>query len=140
MEQLWTDGLIVCTSAGNNGPAPGSISAPGSSFRVITVGASDDNIPALRSNIHRQYSGRGPTGCSTVKPELVAPGRLGYTAKTGTSMSTSLVSGAIALLLEQEPSLSNRDVKNRLHDCARRLNLPHFQQGWGLLDISRLLR
>ena len=55
-------------------------------------------------------------------------------------MSTSLVSGAIALLLEQEPSLSNRDVKNRLHDCARRLNLPHFQQGWGLLDISRLLK
>lgn len=149
VEQLWTDGLIVCTSAGNNGPAPGSISAPGSSCRVITVGASDDNIPALRSNIHRQYSGRGPTGCSTVKPELVAPGsqiiscnnqRLGYTAKTGTSMSTSLVSGAIALLLEQEPSLSNRDVKNRLHDCARRLNLPHFQQGWGLLDISRLLK
>lgn len=148
VEQLWEEGLIVCASAGNNGPAPGSISAPGTSCLIITVGASDDNSPALYANIPRQYSGRGPASCHHVKPEIVAPGsqiischnqRQGYAIKTGTSMSTAFVSGAIALLLEQEPHLTNQDVKNRLHDCARRLSLPHFQQGWGLLDISRLL-
>lgn len=148
VDTLWNDGLIVCASAGNNGPSPGSISAPGNSCKIITVGASDDDLPNFKNSIHRQYSGRGPTTCNTVKPELVAPGshiiscnnRLdGYVSKTGTSMSTAIVSGAIALLLEQEPYLTNQDVKNRLHRCARRLDLPHFQQGWGLLDIPRLL-
>lgn len=149
VDALWAEGLIVCASAGNNGPNPGSISSPGTSCWVITVGASDDNLPTISSGSRRLYSGRGPTKCNTVKPELVAPGsqiiscsnkNSGYTIKTGTSMSTAFVSGAIALLLEQEPYLTNQDVKNRLHDCARRLDLPHFQQGWGLLDIPRLLQ
>lgn len=148
VDLLWAEGLIVCASAGNNGPTPGSISSPGNSCQIITVGASDDDLPIFRNSHHRQYSGRGPTSCNTVKPEIVAPGSRivscsnrpsGYEIKTGTSMSTAFVSGAIALLLEQEPYLTNRDVKNRLHNCARRLELPHFQQGWGLLDIPRLL-
>ncbi len=149
VEALWAEGLVVCASAGNNGPSPSSISSPGNSCEVITVGASDDNLPAVKQSLHRPYSGRGPLPCDHVKPELVAPGShiisctnhsSGYEIKTGTSMSTALVSGAIALLLEQEPYLSNQEVKNRLHSCARRLNLPHFQQGWGLPDISRLLK
>lgn len=148
VENLWRDGLIVIASAGNNGPMPGSISSPGNSCLVITVGASDDNAPDLGRTSRRLYSGRGPADCSSVKPEIVAPGSqiiscsnkmTGYTAKTGTSMSTAMVSGGIALLLGEEPYLTNQDVKNRLHDCARRLDLPHFQQGWGQLDIPRLL-
>lgn len=148
VENLWRDGLIVIASAGNNGPMPGSISSPGNSCLVITVGASDDDLPGLGRGSRRMYSGRGPADCSSVKPEIVAPGSQiiscsnhtsGYAVKTGTSMSTALVSGAIALLLGEEPYLTNQDVKNRLHDCARRLDLPHFQQGWGQLDIPRLL-
>lgn len=148
VERLWDHGIIVCASAGNNGPSPGSISSPGNCCKIITVGASDDNLPSLNSGAKRYYSGRGPADCATVKPEIVAPGSQiiscsnqssGYAVKTGTSMSTALVSGAIALLLEQEPYLTNQQVKNRLHNCARRLQLPHFQQGWGLLDIARLL-
>lgn len=146
VENLWEKGLVVCVSAGNNGPDPGSITSPGNSCKVITVGASDDYLSGQTSP--RLYSGRGPVACFHVKPEIVAPGShiiscnqlsQGYSVKTGTSMSTAIVSGAIALLLEQEPYLTNQEVKNRLQMCARRLNLPHFQQGWGLLDIKRLL-
>lgn len=146
VEDLWDNGLVVCVSAGNNGPNPGSITSPGNSCKVITVGASDDYLSGQTPP--RLYSGRGPVACFHVKPEIVAPGShiiscnqysKGYSIKTGTSMSTAIVSGAIALLLEQEPHLTNQDVKTRLQLCARRLNLPHFQQGWGLLDIRRLL-
>ena len=52
-------------------------------------------------------------------------------------MSTPLVSGAIALLLEKYPSMSNKDVK--LRERAVDLGLPHNQQGWGKLDVKRLL-
>ena len=54
-------------------------------------------------------------------------------------MSTPLVSGAIALLLEKYPDMSNRDVKLRLRERCVDLGLPRNQQGWGGLDVCRLL-
>ena len=59
--------------------------------------------------------------------------------KSGTSMSTPLVSGAIALLLEKHPHMSNRDVKLLLRERCVDLGLPQNQQGWGGLDVCRLL-
>lgn len=41
VERAWDDGITVVTAAGNLGPAPGSITAPGNSRKVITVGAGD---------------------------------------------------------------------------------------------------
>ena len=94
------------------------------------------------------YSGRGPTNACVCKPDIVAPGASiiscanrpgGYTSKSGTSMATPLVSGAIALLLEKHPEMSNRDVKLHLRERAVDIGLPRNQQGWGMLDIERLL-
>ena len=94
------------------------------------------------------YSGRGPTGACICKPDLVAPGggiiscaprQNSYRTKSGTSMSTPLVSGAIALLLEKDPSMTNLEVKLRLKERAVDLGLPRNQQGWGLLDVGRLV-
>ena len=94
------------------------------------------------------YSGRGPTEACICKPDVVAPGssvvscagRPGkYTIKSGTSMSTPIVSGAIALLLEKYPEMTNRDVKLKLMETSRDMGLPRNQQGWGLLDVEKLL-
>lgn len=38
LEQLWDDGVTVVTAAGNNGPGAGTVTAPGISRKVITVG------------------------------------------------------------------------------------------------------
>ena len=54
VERAWDDGITVVTAAGNLGPAPGSITAPGSSRKVITVGAGDLLEPR-----------RGISGCGT---------------------------------------------------------------------------
>ena len=54
-------------------------------------------------------------------------------------MSTPLVSGAIALLLEKYPQMTNKEVKLHLRERAVDLGLSHNQQGWGLLDVKRLL-
>ena len=95
-----------------------------------------------------EYSGRGPTGACICKPEIVAPGAGivscsnepgRYAVKSGTSMSTPVVAGAIALLLEKYPDMSNRDVKLRLRERSADMGLPRNQQGWGLLDVERLL-
>jgi serine protease AprX len=136
VNELWDAGLIVVAAAGNNGPKQKTITAPGISRKIITVGSCD------------LYSGRGPTVNCIKKPDITAPGndiyschnqRREYISKSGTSMSTPMVSGALALLLSISPSLSNKEVKLRLLTTARDLHLPWQQQGAGMLDIQKLL-
>ena len=121
VEKLWDMGFIVVAAAGNNGPDNGSVTAPGSAKSIITVGASDDNIQ-LGNGRKKNYSGRGPTEICIVKPEIVCPGtgviscnnKNGYSAKSGTSMAVPVVSGIIALMLEKNPQLTNKEIKKKL--------------------------
>ena len=155
VNSLWEHGLIVLTAAGNQGPAPGSIGAPGNSRKIITVGSSDP----LQYRSSTDYSSRGPTETCVKKPDIVAPGsrivschpvpngdaspfqrnNASYQARSGTSMSTPIVSGCLALLLEKYPTLTNREVKMHLRSTALDLGYSHTRQGWGLLQCDRLL-
>lgn len=149
VEELWNAGIIVVAAAGNCGPKKGSVTIPGTCPKIITVGASDDykSIP-MHGTMIRDYSGRGPTPACIVKPEVIAPGshivscknaKRGYTIRSGTSMATPFVTGAIALLLECYPDITGKDVKLALYQSCKNLNLPKEQQGWGLLNIPALL-
>jgi serine protease AprX len=63
-----------------------------------------------------------------------------YTVKSGTSMATPIVSGAIALLLSKYPKMTTKEVKLKLRESAVDLGYPWSKQGWGLLNIPRLLQ
>ena len=154
VEEAWADGLVVVVAAGNEGPAAMSVTTPGISRKVITVGASDDNhVVDVCGASMVDYSGRGPTSGCICKPDIVAPGASvvscnamnrknsrPYGVKSGTSMATPVVSGAIALLLEKEPWLTPKEVKLRLMESTVDLGLPRNQQGWGMIHIARLLK
>ncbi|MCI8373378.1 MAG: S8 family peptidase [Lachnospiraceae bacterium] len=142
-ERLWDAGLVVVAAAGNNGPGPGTITYPGISRKVITVGTIQEK------SVQRSYSGRGPTPFCIMKPEVIAPGLhimscknapAGYVPKSGTSMATPVVSGAICCLLEKYPYLSPVEVKMKIHDTARDLGLAKNVQGWGQLWMPELLK
>lgn len=144
-EQLWDAGLVVVAAAGNNGPGEGSITVPGVSRKIITVGSLEQSPYG--------YSGRGPTEECIVKPEILAPGtnvvscrnhKDGYMRRSGTSMAAPVVSGCIALLLEAFPDLNNRAVKMRLYERA--LPIPNDirsrgsqRRTWGGIRVDRLL-
>lgn len=144
VEEAWDDGLVVVTAAGNLGPGSGTVTAPGSSRKVITVGSSD--LLTGTGGI----SGCGPTRDCVCKPDLVAPGKdiiscapgvshREYARKSGTSMSTPQISGAVALALQKAPYLTNVQIKMMLRDSARDLGLPHNRQGWGEFDLDKFL-
>lgn len=150
----WDCGIVVVVAAGNNGPKRMSVTSPGISRKVITVGSSDDHIAIVAGgNRIYNYSGRGPTRRMIPKPDIVAPGSgifscsppingkyNGYTQRSGTSMATPIVSGAVALLLEKYPHLTNENVKYLLQNTATDLRLPRNQQGYGLLNVEKLLQ
>ena len=110
VEAAWDDGLVVVVAAGNHGPANMSVTTPGISRKVITVGCSDDHKKVLvRGSVMVDYSGRGPTAACICKPEIIAPGakvvsctnRDGqYSMKSGTSMATPFVTGSAALIMQ----------------------------------------
>ena len=144
VNSLWDAGIVVVTAAGNDGPKNHTITTPGISRKVITVGS----LESSRYKSISHYSGNGPTDSCIIKPELVAPGTnilscslssSGYFTKSGTSMSTPIISGCIALLLESEPDLSPKEVKLRLYHSTLDLKLPKYKQGWGLIQVGRLL-
>ena len=145
VEKAWDAGIVVVAAAGNQGPGRGSITAPGCSRKIITVGSSDMLVN------HLGLSGRGSTRDCISKPDIVAPGNeisscanknmaFPYTVKSGTSMSTPAVSGGIALLLEKHPEYTNLEIKKRLKSRARDLGYPHNLQGWGLFSLDDFLR
>lgn len=151
VERAWDEGLAVVVAAGNMGPKEGSITIPGNSKKVITVGASDE-FQSRPAHGNANYSGQGPTSGCVCKPEVVAPGtgiiscspfwQKGqyYQAKSGTSMAAPAVSGCVALLLSVCPELTNVEVKMRLKETSADLGLPFNRQGWGMPDLVRLLQ
>ncbi len=125
----------------------GTIGVPANDPAVITVGATLTMGTATRVDDKiASYSSKGPTAIDhLVKPDLVAPGnhlvsiRDGgstldtiypqfevfssngtskYFVLSGTSMATPIVSGAVALMLQQTPSLTPDQVKARLMKTA----------------------
>jgi serine protease AprX len=136
--KLWQAGIVVVTSAGNEGPAAQTITVPGNVPYVITVGAMTDSLES--------FSSTGPTAEGFVKPEFTAPGggvmgimppsstfaaehpaarvaadNFGspYFTMSGTSVSAAVVSGTVALILQADPQLTPDQVKCKLLSSAR---------------------
>jgi len=145
-EVAWRHGLVVVTAAGNGGPSSGTVDSPGIDPYVITVGSTDDQAtPQLTDDSLAWWSAWGTPSGSTARPDVLATGRrivsdrvagssldtllpdhvvianngATYMRLSGTSMSTAVVSGAVALLLEHQPALKPDQVKKILMATAQ---------------------
>ena len=154
IKQAWLNDIVVIAAAGNGGPAPMSISPIAASNNCITVGCHDGNYKS--DHLCEHYSARGPSIDNIKKPDIVAPGtdiiscckewkwngrayQNAYVKKSGTSMATPLISGAIALLLQKEKKSSNEKVKRKLLYSAKDMEEPWSKQGWGMVNIKDMI-
>jgi serine protease AprX len=142
VERAWDAGIAVEVSAGNRGPDPGTISKPADDPWVITVGATDDRgTRTLGDDRLPDFTGRGATSADGLpKPDVAAPGAHiislrapgstvdntypwyvdgSYRRGSGTSMATGVVSGAVALMLQANPTATPNRVKYALTATAR---------------------
>jgi len=161
----WQAGIVVVAAAGNAGPAAMTIGVPGNVPYVITVGAMTDNYTPTDPSDDElaSFSSAGPTYEGHQKPEIVAPGGhiLGimppnssialqypqymhsdgdYFTMSGTSQAAAVVSGVVALMLQNDPGLSPDDIKCRLMETANSSTdvdgspiYTVFQQGSGVV-------
>ncbi|MDQ1699865.1 MAG: serine protease AprX [Frankiaceae bacterium] len=157
IEHAWHAGIVVVVAGGNSGTNSPTLDNPATDPYVIAVGADDPNGTASSlDDTIPQFSSRGSASRHV---DLVAPGQsivslrdpgsyidTEYPAAvvdtrffkgSGSSQATAVVSGAVALLLQNRPALSPDQVKAALTSTATALPQASAQaRGAGLLNVS----
>ena len=146
-EKLWESGIVVVAAAGNSGPEYQTIKSPGISTKIITVGGMDDNRiddTFFDNNLFEiaEFSSRGPA-LNNFKPDLVAPAvdiiscgiNSPYVKLSGTSVSTPMVAGICALLLEQNPELTPSEIKKILISNTTPITFNKNKEGSGYIHF-----
>jgi subtilisin family serine protease len=156
LEQAVTDlsadsGTLFVVAAGNEGPHRGTVGSPGSAEAALTVGAVDGKDAIA------DFSSRGPTADGALKPDITAPGvgiiaakaaesgdggsaTEGYVAMSGTSMATPHVAGAAAILAQEHPDWTGRQIKATLTASAKpTAGASSYAQGAGRTDLVKAI-
>ncbi|MBC8183765.1 S8 family serine peptidase [candidate division KSB1 bacterium] len=154
-------------TVGMSGDAKGVITVGASTNRATWMDVNGTTQSPQESHVTvgslADFSSKGPTLDNRIKPEIVAPGHYVASALSssntpedntvvlmggkhivysGTSMSSPVVTGAVALLLEKNPNFTNAQIRSQLFDYTLVDNLvqadgslPNNLWGYGKLDI-----
>ncbi|MBI2251731.1 MAG: S8 family serine peptidase [Armatimonadetes bacterium] len=158
MEKAAQEGIICVVSAGNNGTGTKRMHSPAYLPSVITVGASNHSrsieMEDDRILLFSSYDYDFPD-----KPDISAPGKdlatingdyfnsldklppsYAYTnMTTGTSFAAPVIAGAIALMLDVNPSLTKDQISEALKKTAFKLPDYHGEQGAGVVNFKEAM-
>lgn len=131
-----TNGVTVIAAAGNSGIF--GVGLPGCITNVITVGAIDSaDSPAGFSSEGRSVDvvALGVSDYSTVA-FVVAGDEESYGTGSGTSFSTPVVAGVIALMIQDDSTLTPKQIQDALRNTAVDIGSDGFDRktGYGIVD------
>ncbi|OGR61060.1 MAG: hypothetical protein A2X36_07325 [Elusimicrobia bacterium GWA2_69_24] len=163
------DGWTDTTLSFNSPDETRHISQPGDSTGVITVGAYSNknswptgsySVPITEGYVYT-YGSRGPTRDGRTKPDIAAPGwgiassmsqsdsgapayqilpGSTHRINQGTSMASPMVTGAVALRLQQNaaltPATALTDLQNTARTDAATGGVPNNDFGWGKVSAE----
>jgi Subtilase family len=132
-------GILIVTSAGNDGPGFRTISTPADGDSVLAAGA-EDSLGVIAA-----FSSRGPTADGRLKPDFTAPGVAVCVVTgtdvvrrmSGTSFSTPLLAASAALVKQLHPTLAPMQLRDAFRAAATNRSAPDSVQGWGRPDVAR---
>jgi hypothetical protein len=119
---------IVVTGPGNNGThSQRSVTRPSNCLGVLSVAALDNQLRAWSRSNRGPFVGLAAPGAHILSVDLT--GATGWT--NGTSDSSALTSGVIALVWSKYPQLTSRQVLARVLATARDLGAPGKDDVYG---------
>ncbi len=131
-------GMLLVTSAGNDGNGFGHVATPADSPGVFTVGAVDSN------ENYASFSSYGPTFDGRIKPDVMAQGQSAAVIdqngnvdfNNGTSFSSPIIAGAIASLWQSKPEATNVQIMQIVREASHLFNSPTDQMGYGIPNFE----
>ena len=131
-------GMLLVTSAGNDGAGFMYVGTPGDAPGVFTVGAVDEN------GDYAWFSSIGPTVDGRIKPDVMAQGASAavigtdgqVTFNNGTSFSSPIMAGAAACLWQSRPQTPPAQLMQIVRESASLYNSPTNEMGYGIPNFE----
>jgi thermitase len=133
-------GVVVVAAAGNDNTSDRQY--PAGYAGVLSVTAVDGaKVKADFANYSKSWVKVAAPGVG-ITSSIIGPQGSGYASWSGTSMATAFVSGAAALLRQQDPDADQTTINSRLRNHTQELdstNPNYVGQLGGLLDVRAAL-
>ncbi|WP_211297328.1 S8 family serine peptidase [Geodermatophilus tzadiensis] len=158
VEQAWKAGIVVVVAGGNDGSTNLNLANPAQDPYVLAVGAADTQ--GTLNAVDDTVPSWGTRGTNQRHVDVVAPGvsvtglrvpsgyadernpgaRRGdrFAVASGTSQAAAVVSGEVALLLQEEPRLTPDQVKRQIMSTSTAFSSTTNQyRGNGLTNVRQ---
>tara|TARA_B100001146_G_C16200743_1_gene444387 strand:- start:1421 stop:3409 length:1989 start_codon:yes stop_codon:yes gene_type:complete len=131
-------GMLLVTSAGNDGNGFGTVATPADAPGVLSVGAVDP------SGNYASFSSHGPTVDGRIKPDIMAQGvdaavinsSGNVSFSNGTSFSSPISAGVIACLWQARPETTNTELMQIIREASSLFENPTDEMGYGIPDFE----
>ncbi len=131
-------GMLLLTSAGNDGQSFGFVATPADAPGCLSIGAVDQD------GVYAGFSSYGPNASGLRKPDVMAQGVSAAVVdqngavdfNSGTSFSSPIMAGAIASLWQSRPEVTNAQIMQIVRASAHLFENPTDLMGYGIPNFE----
>jgi len=139
----FSKGIVVIISAGNEGENPSwpCMAAPADADYSIACAAVNSNgVRASFSSLGVDTGGRVKPNVAAMGANAVVQNSVGTTSRmSGTSLSTPILAGMTACLMQSKPGFANTFIKTAIERAGNHASAPDSLTGYGIPDFVKAM-